>query len=181
MAISAVISEISVDPSTPIDKIKVHKLVLLGHSGVGKSAFIVQFVQGIFVEKYEIYTPDVIVFNESPKKGIEYLVENKIVEKDPASIANYLKTKKGLAKNKIGEYLGDRNEFNVAVLSSFTHSIPLENMEFDIAIRHFLSLFRLPGESQMIERIMQKFAEKYYNDNESKSIFANTDAAFILA
>ena len=34
-------------------------------------------------------------------------------------------------------------------------------MAFDIAIRHFLSGFRLPGESQKIDRLMEAFAERY--------------------
>lgn len=34
-------------------------------------------------------------------------------------------------------------------------------MEFDEAIRHFLSGFRLPGEAQKIDRMMEKFAERF--------------------
>ena len=34
-------------------------------------------------------------------------------------------------------------------------------MLFDEAIRHFLSGFRLPGEAQKIDRMMEKFAERF--------------------
>lgn len=34
-------------------------------------------------------------------------------------------------------------------------------MEFDEAIRLFLSKFRLPGEAQKIDRIMESFAKRY--------------------
>ncbi|KAH3732975.1 Ras GTPase [Pelomyxa schiedti] len=39
--------------STKTNNEKVYKLVVLGSGGVGKSAITVQFVQGIFVEKYD--------------------------------------------------------------------------------------------------------------------------------
>lgn len=35
------------------------------------------------------------------------------------------------------------------------------DMLFDEAIRHFLSGFRLPGEAQKIDRMMEKFAERF--------------------
>lgn len=36
-----------------------------------------------------------------------------------------------------------------------------------IQIRYFLSKFRLPGEAQKIDRIMEAFASKYCKDNPS--------------
>lgn len=39
--------------------------------------------------------------------------------------------------------------------SHFIDQIDLHGMEVDIALRHTLSFFRLPGEAQKIERIMQ--------------------------
>ena len=54
-----------------------------------------------------------------------------------------------------------------------------EGMPFDLAIRHFLNGFRLPGEAQKIDRIMEKFAERYYIQN--RNTFASADLAFILA
>jgi len=85
-----------------------------------------------------------------------------------------------LIKIKIGEYLGGRDELNTEVLDKFACSFSFEQMEFDLAMRHFLSFFRLPGESQVIERIVQKFAAKYYYDNQGIG-FADADAAFVLA
>jgi brefeldin A-inhibited guanine nucleotide-exchange protein len=41
-----------------------------------------------------------------------------------------------------------------------------------------LSGFRLPGEAQKIDRMMEKFAERYYIKNTSK--FDNSDAVFTL-
>ena len=52
-------------------------------------------------------------------------------------------------------------------------------MKFDMAIRAYLSGFRLPGEAQKIDRIMEKFAERYYLQN--RGTFPSADMAFILA
>jgi len=133
-----------------------------------------------------VYNPNmstdkgVSAFNSSPKRGMEFLLASRELEIDPSKIADYLKTKKGLDKIKIGEYLGDRDELNAEVLDKFACSFSFEQMEFDLAMRHFLSFFRLPGESQVIERIVQKFAAKYYYDNQGMG-FADADAAFVLA
>jgi len=48
-----------------------------------------------------------------------------------------------------------------------------------IAMRKHLAGFRLPGESQKIDRIMEKFASRYCECN--GGIFANADAAYVLA
>ena len=51
-------------------------------------------------------------------------------------------------------------------------------LEFDNAIRSFLTGFRLPGEAQKINRIMEKFAERFTHQNEK--VFPSADTAFIL-
>ena len=48
-----------------------------------------------------------------------------------------------------------------------------------MAIRHFLSGFRLPGEAQKIDRIMETFAARYCALN--SEVFPSADVAFVLA
>lgn len=48
-----------------------------------------------------------------------------------------------------------RNLNVVIGFSHFVDQIDLRGMEVDLALRHTLSFFRLPGEAQKIERIMQ--------------------------
>lgn len=48
-----------------------------------------------------------------------------------------------------------------ASLGRGVHRIDFTDMEFDEAIRYFLSGFRLPGEAQKIDRMMEKFAERF--------------------
>ncbi|KAA8523097.1 hypothetical protein F0562_009520 [Nyssa sinensis] len=52
-------------------------------------------------------------------------------------------------------------------------------MILDTALRTFLETFRLPGESQKIQRILEAFSEKFY-DQQSSEIFVSKDSVFIL-
>lgn len=61
----------------------------------------------------------------------------------------------------IGDYLGQHEEFPLAVMHAYVDSVKFSGMKFDAAIREFLKGFRLPGEAQKIDRIMEKFAERY--------------------
>lgn len=54
-----------------------------------------------------------------------------------------------------------------------------KGMRFDDAIRHYLSGFRLPGEAQKIDRMMEKFSERFCLQN--PTVFPSADTAFILA
>ena len=52
-------------------------------------------------------------------------------------------------------------------------------MSFDTAIRMYLESFRLPGEAQKINRIMESFGRHYHA--QCPSNFANADAVYVLA
>jgi brefeldin A-inhibited guanine nucleotide-exchange protein len=49
------------------------------------------------------------------------------------------------------------------------------------ALRSFLEGYRLPGEAQKIDRLMEKFAARYWECNPSDGIFASADTAYVLA
>jgi guanine nucleotide-exchange factor len=61
----------------------------------------------------------------------------------------------------IGEYLGQHEEFPLAVMHGYVDAMKFSGLKFDAAIREFLKGFCLPGEAQKIDRIMEKFAERY--------------------
>lgn len=50
-------------------------------------------------------------FNIDPKKGIEFLIENGLVENTPEAVASFLYNSEGLTKTAIGEYMGEKNRF----------------------------------------------------------------------
>ncbi|KAI3459082.1 hypothetical protein Pfo_015745 [Paulownia fortunei] len=118
-------------------------------------------------------------FNREPTKGIQHLISSQLVENTPASVAQFLRNTPNLDKAMIGVYLGQHEEFPIAVMHAYVESMNFSGMKFDIAIREFLKGFRLPGEAQKIDRIMEKFAERYCADN--PGLFKNADTAYVLA
>ena len=55
--------------------------------------------------------------SRKPRRGIEYLISQTLIDNEPKSVAKFLKEHGGLSKEKIGEYLGEINsEFNMDVL-----------------------------------------------------------------
>ncbi|TVU47740.1 hypothetical protein EJB05_07349, partial [Eragrostis curvula] len=119
------------------------------------------------------------LFNRKPKKGIEFLVKASKVGESPEEIAAFLKTASGLNKTMIGDYLGEREDLSLKVMHAYVDSFEFQGMEFDEAIRAFLQGFRLPGEAQKIDRIMEKFAERYCKCN--PKAFSSADTAYVLA
>ncbi|URD82223.1 Guanine nucleotide-exchange protein [Musa troglodytarum] len=90
------------------------------------------------------------LFNQKPKKGIEFLINTK-----------------------------KREDLSLKVMHAYVDSFDFQGMEFDEAIRCFLKGFRLPGEAQKIDRIMEKFAERYCKCN--PKAFTSADTAYVLA
>ncbi|GLT39516.1 hypothetical protein SLA2020_137020 [Shorea laevis] len=119
------------------------------------------------------------LFNLKPKKGIEFLIKANKVGDSPEEIAAFLKNASGLNKTLIGDYLGEREELSLKVMHAYVDSFDFQGMEFDEAIRAFLQGFRLPGEAQKIDRIMEKFAERYCKCN--PKAFTSADTAYVLA
>ena len=64
------------------------------------------------------------------------------------------------------------------VMHSYIDQMDFKGMTFDNGIRRFLSGFRLPGEAQKIDRLMEKYAERYCIDN--PDVFPTADTAFVL-
>ncbi|KHN46856.1 Brefeldin A-inhibited guanine nucleotide-exchange protein 2 [Glycine soja] len=119
------------------------------------------------------------LFNRKPPKGIEFLISNKKIGCSPEQVALFLKNTAGLDETKIGDYLGEREEFSLKVMHAYVDSFNFKGMDFGEAIRFFLQGFRLPGEAQKIDRIMEKFAERYCKCNPSS--FSSADTAYVLA
>nr|GLL40676.1 brefeldin A-inhibited guanine nucleotide-exchange protein 2-like [Ipomoea trifida]GMD65041.1 brefeldin A-inhibited guanine nucleotide-exchange protein 2-like [Ipomoea batatas]GMD71608.1 brefeldin A-inhibited guanine nucleotide-exchange protein 2-like [Ipomoea batatas] len=119
------------------------------------------------------------LFNRKPKKGIEFLIKANKVGDSAEEIATFLKNASGLNKTLIGDYLGEREDLPLKVMHAYVESFDFQSMEFDEAIRAFLQGFRLPGEAQKIDRIMEKFAERYCKCN--PKAFTSADTAYVLA
>lgn len=123
------------------------------------------------------------LFNKKPEKGIRYLVDHRFLDYRPNAVARFLITRKGLSKLMIGEYLGNlQKPFNTQVLLCFSGEIDLTGLQIDVALRKFQSYFRMPGEAQKIERLMEAFASRYCVCNaELVKQFRREDTIFLLA
>ena len=118
-------------------------------------------------------------FNKKPRTGIEFLVQAGRLENTPEAVAQFLyKNSDYLDKREIGDYMGEPKDFNLAVLKAYADGINFRGMDFDMGIRTFLERFRLPGEAQKIDRMIERFANAYCEQN--PGVFVNTDAAFVL-
>ncbi|XP_013382812.1 IQ motif and SEC7 domain-containing protein 2-like [Lingula anatina] len=123
------------------------------------------------------------LFNKKPEKGMRYLIEHRFVENSARAGAKFLIQRKGLSKQMIGEYLGNlQNQFNQDVLECFVDEIDLSGLQIDVALRTFQGFFRMPGEAQKIERLMEAFARRYCECNPDViKKFRTTDTVFLLA
>jgi cytohesin len=95
-------------------------------------------------------------------------------------IARWFLTADSLSKNRIGDFLGGSKPDAIQTLEAFVMQIDFTGMpSFDEALRFFLSLFRLPGESQQIDRIFTFFGKRYHECTEST--FRSEDTPYVLA
>lgn len=138
-----------------------------------------------------------VKFTLSLKGGLNFFIENGLVKRTAKDIAVFfLQHKHKLDKTQMGEAMGREPDaafvkdpdvspqdggvgFWTLILHHYVDELDFTDMVFDDAIRLFLSGFRLPGEAQKIDRIMEKFAQKFTAQN--PSVFSSADTAFILA
>jgi brefeldin A-inhibited guanine nucleotide-exchange protein len=124
-----------------------------------------------------------VKFTLSLKSGLVFFIENGFVQCDTRELALFfLANKDKLDKTQMGEALGREPDaafvkekdveadkggpgFWVRILHHYVDALDFTGMVFDEAIRLFLAGFRLPGEAQKIDRIMEKFAEKFTSQN----------------
>ncbi|VTJ75476.1 Hypothetical predicted protein [Marmota monax] len=118
-------------------------------------------------------------FNMDPKKGIQFLIENDLLKDTCEDIAQFLYKGEGLNKTAIGDYLGERDEFNLQVLHAFVELHEFTDLNLVQALRQFLWSFRLPGEAQKIDRMMEAFAQRYCQCN--SGVFQSTDTCYVLS
>lgn len=119
-------------------------------------------------------------FNFKPRRGIKTLLKDGFIKSDaPEDLAAFILQNDRLDKAMIGEYLGEGDPLNVAIMHAFVNSMDFTRRRFVDALRQFLQSFRLPGEAQKIDRFMLKFAERYIKGN--PNAFANADTAYVLA
>lgn len=125
-------------------------------------------------------------FNRKAKEGLAYLQRMGLLPEplEAGSVAAFLRTAPDLEKGQVGDYLGDNSAFHLAVLRAFAATFDFAGRDIDVALRIFLEGFKLPGEAQKIDRIVEVFAIEFYGQSamrERGTPFKHPDAAHILA
>uniref|UniRef100_A0A6Q2YH77 SEC7 domain-containing protein n=1 Tax=Esox lucius TaxID=8010 RepID=A0A6Q2YH77_ESOLU len=148
----------------------------------------VQSSQPDHPEQYEVIKQqkDVIehgieLFNKKPKRGVQYLQDQGMLGTTAEDIAQFLHQEERLDTTQVGEYLGENVRFNKEVMYSYVDQLDFCGRDFVSALRAFLEGFRLPGEAQKIDRLMEKFAARYLECNQGQTEFASADTAYVLA
>lgn len=120
---------------------------------------------------------------KSLKKAIEYLVATNFIEDTPRDITSFLRIYHDFfSEVEMGDYLGEGDEdFKVQVRLTYVRAISFKGMTLVESLRHFLTNggFRLPGEAQKIERMVEAFAQCFWED--SPTSFSSADTAMIIA
>ena len=115
--------------------------------------------------KKELWEKGIELFNKKPKKGIQFLQDSQLLGRSSEELAEFLITDDRLDKTAIGDFLGENEKFNKEVMYAYVDQMDFYGMEIVSALRLFLEGFRLPGEAQKIDRLMEKFAARYHELN----------------
>lgn len=115
-------------------------------------------------------------WNEKPKLGVQALVEKEFIKdaNDNAEIAEFLFNNSGrLDKKQLGELFGKQT--SAELFSKFIGLLDFKNLRPDEALRLLMNYFRLPGEAQQIDRIIERFNTRYVDCQDPESSEANED------
>ncbi|XP_048255616.1 brefeldin A-inhibited guanine nucleotide-exchange protein 1-like isoform X2 [Haliotis rufescens] len=135
----------------------------------------------VLKQQKETMETGIEIFHKKPAKGIAYLQEQGLLGKSPDDIAEFFHSEDRLDKTALGDFLGENEKFNKEVMYTYVDQLDFVEMDFVPALRKFLEGFRLPGEAQKIDRLMEKFASRYCVCSSQTELFASADTAYVLA
>mgnify|MGYP003315758222 FL=1 len=93
-------------------------------------------------------------------------------------MSDFLRYTPLLKKAAVGQYLASGDDtFSHAVRSKYIDTFNLCNRPMLTALRTFLEAFRLPGEAQQIDRLLQAFANETYTKSFDAPLMATADVA----
>ncbi|XP_059050657.1 brefeldin A-inhibited guanine nucleotide-exchange protein 1 [Achroia grisella] len=157
-------------------------LVSTGSSNIGNRETLDSPEQfEVLKQQKEVWETGIDLFNRKPKKGVAFLQEQSLLGTSTKEIAEWLLTDERLDKTFVGEYLGENDDHSKEVMYAYVDSMNFASMDIVAALRYFLEGFRLPGEAQKIDRLMEKFASRYCECNPNNTLFSSADTVYVLA
>lgn len=130
-----------------------------------------------------LYSKAIDAFNADPEHNLHMLIESGLVKEDPKSVAAFFHSHRTLLNpTGVGLILGNSKPFQKEIMHEYIDQIEFTSLSLVEALYKFLSMFRLPPESQQIDRIIEKFAHAFYlsHGDEFKSASIVYDAAFAI-
>lgn len=128
-----------------------------------------------------LYSKAIDDFNADPEHNITSLIDSGLVKDDPKNIAAFFHSHRSLlSPTGVGLILGGSKPLFKQIMHDYIDMIDFSKMSLIESLYHFLSLFRLPPESQQIDRIIEKFAHTFYLSHQSEFPSASIvyDASF---
>lgn len=104
-----------------------------------------------------------------------------VTDRDLRAVARFLRMTPGLSRKVIGDLLGENCERCKRLLMIYASTFEFAGKPFEAGLREFLEAFRLPGESQKIDRVLEAFALRYWAQTTHDTLFKSADAVHILA
>ncbi|KAL7074646.1 hypothetical protein ACQ4LE_005574 [Meloidogyne hapla] len=148
-------------------------------SSEGSAADVNQIVQ--VKQQKSLIESGIDLFAKKPAQGLAFLHSKGFIGTEPEDIASFFHAEERLDKSVIGDYLGDGDSHNQKVMYAYVDTFDFSGVNIVQALRTLLNKFRLPGEAQKIDRIMEKFASRYCECNPQLKIFASADTAYVLS
>mmetsp|Transcript_60119 Transcript_60119/g.140517 ORF Transcript_60119/g.140517 Transcript_60119/m.140517 type:complete len:541 (-) Transcript_60119:94-1716(-) len=106
----------------------------------------------------------VLSFNLDPKEGVKYL-KGKLGKSSSSEVGQWLAQMStvngGLDPTLLGNYFSRRD--SLEVFKEFVHCLDFSEMNLVVALRKLFDTFKPGGESQVINRILELFAEAYFS------------------
>ncbi|XP_039270898.2 brefeldin A-inhibited guanine nucleotide-exchange protein 1-like [Styela clava] len=137
-------------------------------------------IEGIKQQK-SILERGIQLFNLKPKKGVTFLQDQGMIGTTASDIAEFLSSEERLDPGQVGDFIGENEALNKEVMYEYVDNLNFSGMDFVPSLRMFLEGFRLPGEAQKIDRLMEKFASRFCDCNPKDTVFASADTAYVLA
>lgn len=119
------------------------------------------------------------LFNKRPKLGMELAMSHDLVGSGLAAQVRFLRFTPGLSKTVIGDFVSLPE--NEELLKQLVACLSFEGKPIVGALAEFLQLFRLPGEAQKIDRIVEAFADQYCATSRNEALDKIPDLVFQLA
>jgi hypothetical protein len=167
-----------------------------GSSGVdvSKEQVLAQIVKSSRITKCLLLQASEL-FEVKPEKGLKYLQSFGALPTPltPQSVAKFLRIAPELRKETTGAFLGElgkdnssyeanSKEFHSLLLVKYVESFEFTNYSVLDCMRIFLSAFRLPGEAQQIDRILEAFSERCFRQSHegNNGIIQNAEITYLL-